>query len=117
MFTAFYLHGIQAAGQAREQARGARQAVRGVSTKQEFLECEVNRLMMICQALWELIKQSHPEFTDEDLANKVMQIDLTDGNLDGKVKRKVNHCTSCGRALNPRHMRCIYCGNVTMKVF
>jgi len=118
----FYLgaaaaYGASQARGATQTAAAAKQTARNVSTRQEFLECEVNRLAMISQALWELLKQHHPELTEEDLTNKVMEIDLSDGKLDGRVKKTVRHCESCGRALNPRHMKCIYCGNVAMKVF
>jgi len=41
----------------------------------------------------------------------VRQIDLSDGRLDGKVKRKkLLECGNCGRVMAPRHLRCIYCG-------
>jgi len=111
MFYGFNTAGSNAGG----QISGTK--TRDVSTKQDLLEAEIGRLSMISQALWEFIKQNHPEFTEQHLADKVMEIDLSDGTLDGKVKKKVRHCGSCKRALNPRHMRCIYCGSVNLKVF
>ena len=39
-----------------------------------------------------------------DAAAKVFAVE------DGKVTRRVTRCERCGRSLNARHRRCLYCG-------
>lgn len=77
------------------------------------MQADIEKLFMITQALWELLKTEHG-YTDEMLANKVTDIDLSDGRLDGKVAKKGRpDCPSCGRRLG-RHPVCIYCGAQTV---
>ena len=75
----------------------------------EGLAVDVDRLFMITQALWELLKEKHG-YTDESLMKKITEIDLRDGKLDGKTARKERpNCPSCGRKMG-RHPTCLYCG-------
>ncbi len=73
------------------------------------LEEKVDKLALICRAAWEIVRD-HYGLSDEDLLNKVKEIDLLDGVLDGKVAPAPKACPKCGRAVSRRHMRCIYCG-------
>ncbi|MBE7463713.1 MAG: hypothetical protein HS116_09430 [Planctomycetes bacterium] len=74
------------------------------------LEHDVERLLMISEALWEILKQHHG-YSDDDLMRRVAQIDLKDGKLDGKVaKTQPVQCPRCTRTINRRHSICIYCG-------
>ncbi|OGV73214.1 MAG: hypothetical protein A3K19_30470 [Lentisphaerae bacterium RIFOXYB12_FULL_65_16] len=80
------------------------------SARLEDLELTVERLLLINQALWETIAK-HQELTEEDLLEKVNEIDLRDGKLDGKLKRSAfRKCKQCGRSLHRRHSKCIFCG-------
>ena len=47
---------------------------------------------------------------EQDLLNRIEEIDLSDGYRDGKVAAQVVVCPSCRKNLNSRHARCIYCG-------
>ncbi len=69
----------------------------------------IDKLSLITRALWEIIAKSQG-LSDEDLVNKVNEIDLRDGALDGKMKQAVKKCVSCGRVLPVRRQKCIYCG-------
>ena len=74
------------------------------------LEYEVERLLMITEALWDILREQH-DYDDAELLRRVTEIDMRDGRLDGKVKRgEAKDCTRCSRKLNRRHIRCIYCG-------
>ena len=81
------------------------------------LQCEcqqndIEKLLIITQALWELLKKEHG-YSDEVLLKKVTEIDMSDGRLDGKVaKVERPNCVSCGRKLG-RLPTCIYCGTIT----
>jgi hypothetical protein len=86
--------------------------VERVRTDLQFLEERVDRLTMIAAAMWTLL-QKQTGLSDEHLRDRVQEIDLTDGRLDGKVRRDVSACPSCKRPIAPRHTRCIYCGQPT----
>ena len=73
------------------------------------LQGHVERLSMVCQALWTLLRDN-TDLTDEDLVARVREVDLSDGILDGKVRRTSTQCASCGRMVAARHARCLYCG-------
>lgn len=89
-------------------ARDARREVRELHDR-------VDRLTLVCMALWELLKE-RGELSEQDLASKVSEIDLRDGRADGKVARQVKRCASCGRVMSPRHEACMYCGAVNLHV-
>ena len=74
-----------------------------------YLEDRLEKMMLICRALWEL-RPSEPELTDDDLMAKVAEIDLRDGELNHKLNKPVLECPECGRRVNARSRRCIYCG-------
>ncbi|NOX96535.1 MAG: hypothetical protein GXO98_00425 [Nitrospirae bacterium] len=98
-------------GQSAGIDKSARAEARRANAESLYLEHQVERLLMITEALWEMVKEQH-EYTDEELATRVQNIDLRDGVLDGKVaaKSKVDTCASCKRKLSRRHTICIYCG-------
>ncbi|AQQ69951.1 hypothetical protein SMSP2_00285 [Limihaloglobus sulfuriphilus] len=74
-----------------------------------WLEDNLSRTLLLCETLWELLRDEHG-WTDEKLTQKLEEIDLRDGTLDGKHQQSVKKCTSCGRTVAPRHKACIYCG-------
>ena len=75
------------------------------------LRREVNRLLMINEALWEFIRDREG-LTDDDLIRKIDEIDMRDGVLDGRKSGKTPvNCSECGRTLPRRQPVCIYCGN------
>lgn len=103
---------------ASSAASQAKNAARDVTFKSADLERSIDRLVLINRALWEFM-QERLQLTEQDLINKVNEIDLRDGKLDGKYDRRhdvaapegrVRTCGQCGRVLNIRHARCLYCG-------
>ncbi|MHC4415810.1 MAG: hypothetical protein ACYS0G_11045 [Planctomycetota bacterium] len=74
------------------------------------LEDRLERLALICMAMWSLI-QSETNLTEEDLLARVGEIDMMDGQADGKITRRVTRCGQCDRPMSSRHTRCIYCGS------
>ncbi|MGB1126064.1 MAG: hypothetical protein ACPG4Q_12730 [Phycisphaeraceae bacterium] len=80
------------------------------SSDLRYLEDRVDRLSLICMAMWSLM-QDKTSLTEEDLIERVKLIDLMDGNEDGKATRTVSKCAKCDRPMNPRHKKCIYCGH------
>lgn len=78
-------------------------------TEVRMLRADVEKLLMITEALWEIVKREHG-YTDEDLIQLVERIDLKDGRLDGKVSAGgPKECPNCHRPVSPRHAMCLYC--------
>ncbi|MHC4081485.1 MAG: hypothetical protein ACYTAU_03735 [Planctomycetota bacterium] len=93
----------------REPAREApRPTGEGVYDRRH-LEDRLERLALICMAMWSLI-QSKTDLTEDDLLQCVREIDLMDGVADGKITHQVCRCGTCDRPMSSRHTRCIYCG-------
>ena len=92
-----------AAQNAQAQAREAR-------TEVETLRFDIERLLMITEALWNFIKEEHG-YSDDELIARITQIDMRDGKLDGRVKKSgVEKCPKCGRVLMKNRPVCLYCG-------
>jgi hypothetical protein len=75
------------------------------------LQFEVERLLMVTEALWDIIRERHG-MGEEELAARVNAIDMEDGRLDGRVTNidPPQHCPQCNRVLSKHRPRCIYCG-------
>ena len=79
-----------------------------------------NRATFVPVFLWTLLcigmfllalVQEKTGLTEEELMERVKQIDLLDGKEDGRITPQVARCSNCGRVMNPRHTRCLYCGH------
>jgi len=73
------------------------------------LERRLDKLMLVNMAMWSLL-QERTGLTEEDLIERVRQIDLSDGRADGKVRKEIARCGKCGRVMSKRHQACMYCG-------
>ncbi len=91
-----------AAARARSTAGSAK---RGVA----HLEDRLDRLSLVCMAMWSLI-QDKTQLTEDDLLERVRMIDLMDGVEDGKASRSIQKCRACNRVMSSRHRKCLYCG-------
>jgi len=78
------------------------------------LERRVERLNLVCQALWTLCRD-RLKFTEDDLARRVQDLDLADGRLDGRVAPGIE-CASCKRVFSRRRRLCLYCGTTRKDV-
>jgi len=80
------------------------------SFKINYLEHRINKLYLITEALWLLIKEKY-NLDDENLTELIVAIDMKDGRHDGKVAVKGTHnCPKCGKPNSRKHLYCIYCG-------
>ena len=75
----------------------------------QVLRAAVDKLILVDRALWEIIAETHG-LTEEYLLNKVNEIDMRDGALDGKMREPIRKCSSCGKVLQQGRTKCIYCG-------
>ncbi len=104
-----------AAGQARATSggvtSGAAAIARRAESRVDLQEMDIERLLLITQALWEMLKEQHG-YTDTDLIKRVAEIDLRDGKLDGRVAPQggPKGCPHCGRTLLGNRPVCLYCG-------
>jgi hypothetical protein len=92
--------------------RAASDTLRSLNTIQQFkidYADKIDRLVLICRSMWELIRASN-NLSEDDLLKKVMEVDLRDSTLDGKITIPPKKCSSCNRLMSKRHRRCIYCG-------
>lgn len=98
----------------RAEAVASRQASRRntrADRDMKIINANLSKILMINEALWELIRDKHG-LTETDLHEKLYEIDMRDGVLDGKNQRKASECSGCGRMVSARHPACLYCGNV-----
>ena len=101
-------------GNLRAQQRGAEVAHRGrIENAQDAiwtLEDRIERLLLITDAMWELLSE-RAGVTDEELAAKVHEIDgRGDGARDGRRARSIRRCTSCQAAIEHGRATCTFCG-------
>jgi len=88
---------------AQAEAREAKSDVDG-------LRFDVERLLMVTEALWMILKEQLG-YTDDELYRRVAEIDMRDGKLDGKVaKTQPATCPHCNRTIIGRRPTCLYCG-------
>jgi len=113
------LDGLFIGWAAHEQARRAERDMASArvsnqaseaKSQTEFLRADVEKLLMITEALWSILKEQHG-YSDEELIRRVQEIDLRDGIADGKVAKQVQlSCPQCHRTLIRNHPKCLYCG-------
>ena len=110
--------GVLQAQQIRDaDAAADRAGAQANRATERALEAEMNveRLLLVTQAMWEFLRE-RTEVTDADLEAKIQEIDLRDGQGDGKMARQVAVCGNCHRKTGVRaHRRCFYCGTTLEK--
>lgn len=79
----------------------------------ELMQADIEKLLMITEALWSILRDEHG-YSDDQLVQKVQEIDMRDGRLDGKVaKQQPSTCPQCGRAMSARRSFCVFCGTAS----
>ena len=78
------------------------------------LRMQLERLTLMNQALWELLRE-RLQLSDMELENKVAEVDMRDGVADGKLTPTAVRCPNCSRVCNARHAKCLYCGQLFQK--
>ena len=76
-----------------------------------MLRENLGKAMMINEALWELMRDKLG-LTEQDLYDKLYEVDMRDGTLDGQNQRKVIKCPECNRPVSDRNAACLYCGHI-----
>ena len=73
------------------------------------LNNRLERLLLVSQAVWELLQET-ANLTEEDLFEKVTEIDARDGVEDGVYSRPLAKCRKCGSAICRKYVQCLFCG-------
>ena len=111
MFELFWeLNQNRRIGEAQTEARNSESKARDLGHQVEVLKQAIEKLALVNAAMWSLL-QEKAHLKDEDLANRMQQIDMMDGVADGRISpQKALACAKCLRPLSRTHERCMYCG-------
>jgi hypothetical protein len=70
---------------------------------------KVEGLALITRALFELLQEA-TGVSEQRLRAKITEIDLRDGQADGRMTRLPKRCPKCDAMMSPRFGRCLFCG-------
>lgn len=112
MSTPFFLHPEDKepldGGAAASVISEARMAI----TAAHHLREDVERLLIITEALWGILREEIG-CTDDELVERMEEIDLRDGRLDGRVAPgPAEPCSRCGRKVSRFRRYCLFCGTL-----
>ncbi len=97
---------INSAGRSAERAERKSEGLRDDAVQ---LQRQVDHLTLACQSMWELLRD-RTEFTELELEEKILEVDLRDGRADAKIGTQVLQCPACGKNTNSKRPTCIICG-------
>ncbi|HEV8378141.1 MAG TPA: hypothetical protein VGP99_04775 [Tepidisphaeraceae bacterium] len=111
MFELFWeLNQQRRIGEAQADARNSEARARDLDHQVELLQQAIEKLALVNAAMWSLLQQK-AGLKDEELANRMQQIDMQDGVADGRISpQRAMACAKCHRPLSRTHERCMYCG-------
>ncbi len=101
----------EAEGQANRAAHNAREA----HHKSSSHESRLDTMTLAVMAMWSIL-QDRLGVTEAQLVERMQQLDLSDGKVDGKVAQPSSTCGSCSRVMSARYKRCIYCGGESLDI-
>jgi len=103
------LHSTMDTFTARADAAEARTTAGQAQNSVERMQMQFDRLLLACEGMWSLLREKLG-VTEEELLDRINAADLSDGKLDGKVRKAPVSCPACQRNLSPRFPTCMYCG-------
>ena len=71
------------------------------------VDARIDRLILVTEAVWQLLTEK-TGLTEDDLADRVRQLDKLDGVEDGRRQPLASDC-ACGAKVNARAARCQFC--------
>lgn len=91
-------------------ATAAESAAREATTNVEIFKHDIDRLLLITEALWTFMKQQHG-YTDDALVQLIQGIDSRRSTVAGVIaKDPPMACPACGRPNTATRTFCVYCG-------
>lgn len=103
------LYQISQINEANTKARKAENRVQVQRAHIDMLEARMEALALACQSMWELLRD-RSKLTEEDLLEKMQEVDLRDGQADGRMSKEAAVCSYCDRKSPAKRKSCIYCG-------
>jgi len=104
-----YVMGQKSATQAAAFARSAGTADAMTSHLRMIdVDERIDRLVLLVEAMWSLLREQG--LSDEDLADRLMELDQTDGSMDGRRTPPPATCRSCGSKVAAGLAACQFCG-------
>jgi hypothetical protein len=94
---------------ARHTAEDARSAARNAESQTHDLKRKMASLTITCQALWEILAD-RLNIPEDLILQKMQEIDLRDGKMDGKISTTLVSCPACARTNKADRKQCLYCG-------
>ena len=73
------------------------------------LSKRLDKLCLICESMWSLM-QERTGLTERQLLERVTELDLKDGVLDGKYTKPAVDCPQCNAKMSRKFNRCLFCG-------
>lgn len=104
------LHQQNRINEVSQRAADAHADLRERGADVERLQQRLDALVLANVAMWTLLRDKLG-VSDADLERRVQELDLSDGQLDGKIRVGPWNCPKCARPNAPRHARCLYCGD------
>lgn len=80
----------------------------GLAGRIRELEEQIQRMQLLNQALWEALS-AKTGLTEAEFLAKVKEVDMRDGQEDGKMGTQALKCPKCQRVSSSKHWRCLYC--------
>lgn len=96
-------------GNAERESRAAGNKADAVVAEFARLQRRLERLALACQGMWELLRDRHG-VSEEELAAKILEIDLRDGAKDGRMLTQIIDCPKCHAKTNSKRPSCVMCG-------
>ncbi len=95
--------------EAKETAAQASDKVKQLQGDVDDLRRRADALTIACQALWEIVR-GRLAVDDQTILQKMQEVDLRDGQADGKIATRPVTCPRCSRNSNSKRRACVYCG-------
>jgi hypothetical protein len=106
-----FVFGHRKASRAANLATVAGHMDTGAANNLEDLGSRVDRLVLIIEALWSLLKEQG--MTDAQLAARIEELDAADGTADGHRHPPPVVCGKCGSKVSAGLPKCQICGTDT----
>jgi hypothetical protein len=91
-------------------ATEARISADQAKTQTEILKHDIDRLLLITEALWTILKQQN-NYTDDTLVQLIQGIEQSRTSPDSTTSKDAPiACPACGRPNTAKRNFCIYCG-------
>lgn len=98
-------------GDATVTANAAARRADELKSAHALLSDRIERLALASEAVWTLLQEKFG-LSEDDLRARITEVDATDGQLDGRVRRAPLECTACGRTSPRSWQHCMYCGEL-----